>query len=106
MTTDIERELLARAAVTELFGTDAGELSINLFVEHHISELPQGYWQERLGKDTPEPSEVISLLVLRSTWGEDDREYFDFTLPGEVTDYVVCVHFDDSGTIDDISMES
>jgi hypothetical protein len=38
--------------------------------------------------------------------GEEDIEYFDFTLPDEVTDYVISVHFDSSGSIDGITMES
>ena len=33
-------------------------------------------------------------------------ETFDFTLPDDVTNYVVSVHFDETGEIDDIDMES
>ena len=101
-----EREKLALDAIKLAFGTEAGEESINLFVEHHLEELPNDYWKQHLASDTPEPSAVISLLQLRSSWGSNDIEYFDFTLPGEVTDYVVSVHFDEVGNIDGISMES
>jgi hypothetical protein len=38
--------------------------------------------------------------------GEGDIEYFDFTIPGEVSNYVLSVHFDGSDVIDSISMES
>nr|WP_232118584.1 DUF2004 domain-containing protein [Luteimonas sp. XNQY3] len=93
-------------AIEQAFGTEVGEDGINLFVEHHLAELPESYWQQHLQSGTPEPSTVIKLLELRSSWGDDDIEYFDFTLPGEVTDYVVSVHFDDTGSIDGISMES
>jgi hypothetical protein len=101
-----KRQKLALDAVKQTFGTEAGEDSINLFVEHHLEELPPSYWQQHLGSSTPEPTAVIGLLQLRSSWGEDDIEYFDFTLPDEVTDYVVSVHFDSAGDIDGISMES
>ena len=47
----------------------------------------------------------LDLLVCRSSRREDDLEHFDFTLPGEVTDYVVTVHFNAEGNIDDIAME-
>jgi hypothetical protein len=100
------RQKLALDAILKIFGTEAGEDSVNLFVEHHLEELPQSYWQQYLGSGTPEPKAVIGLLQLRSSWGIDDVEYFDFTLPDEVTDYVVSVHFDSSGAIDSISMES
>ncbi len=101
-----EREKLALEAIKQAFGTEAGENSINLFVEHHLEELPKDYWQQYLASDAPEPSAVIKLLELRSSWGDNEIEYFDFTLPGEVTDYVVSVHFDEAGSIDSISMES
>ena len=106
MTVEIERKKLAQDAIAQAFGTEAGEDSINLFVEHHLEELPQSYWQQHLGIGAPEPKTVVGLLQLRSSWGEDDIEYFDFTLPDEVTNYVVSVHFDSEGAIDGISMES
>ena len=101
-----DREKLALDAIKQAFGTEAGEDSINLFIEHHLAELPGSYWQQHLKSETPEPSAVLSLLVLGSSWGDDDIEYFDFTLPDEATDYVVSVHFDQTGSIDGISMES
>lgn len=107
MADDVEsRKLLALDAIKKIFGTDAGEDSVNLFVEHHLEELPQSYWQQHLGSSTPEPEAVLGMLQFRSSWGDDEIEYFDFTLPNDVTDYVVSVHFDNSGTIDGISMES
>jgi hypothetical protein len=49
---------------------------------------------------------VLGLLVCRSSWGENDLENFDFTLPGDGTQYVVAVHFDAAGEVDGLSMES
>ena len=49
---------------------------------------------------------MIGLLAFQSSWGDDDLENFDFSLPGGVTQYVVSVHFDEEGDIDGISMES
>jgi hypothetical protein len=106
MSTVNEREKMALEAIKQSFGTEAGEDSVNLFVEHHLAELPQSYWQQHLSTGTSEPLAIINLLKLRSSWGDDDIEYFDFTLPDEVTDYVVSVHFDSAGNIDSISMES
>jgi hypothetical protein len=60
-----------------------------------------------MGTPRPGPSNVLDILELRAHWGEhDEMEYFDFTLPGGVTDYVISVHFDDAGKIEEISMES
>ncbi|MUI16138.1 DUF2004 domain-containing protein [Massilia dura] len=33
-------------------------------------------------------------------------DVFDFSLPDDVTDYVISVRFDDSGEVENISMES
>jgi hypothetical protein len=101
-----QRQALALDAIRRAFGTQAGEDGVNLFVEHHLEDLPGEYWKQYTGMATPEPAAVLGLLQFRSSWGENDAEYVDFTLPGEVTDYVVSVHFDDAGEIDGISMES
>ena len=100
------RKLVALAAIRQAHGTEDGEDSIVLFVAHHLEELPQSYWQEQLATATPDSAAVIGLLAFRSSWGEGDLENFDFTLPGDVTDYVVSAHFDEKGEIDGISMES
>lgn len=106
-TTEFEkRKTLATGAIKQAFGTAAGEDGINLFVEHHLEELPKSYWKQHLGVAIPEPTAVVDLLQFRSSWGSNDIEYFDFTLPDEVTNYVVSVHFDEKGGIDEISMES
>ncbi|RYF17181.1 MAG: DUF2004 domain-containing protein [Comamonadaceae bacterium] len=103
------REKAALGAIRNAFGTDADEFGATLFVSHHLEEIEAGYWQEHLGSATPEPVRVLDLLVLRSHWGdeeEDGMDVFDFTLPGEATDYVISVRFDDAGQVEEISMES
>lgn len=96
----------ARAAIRDAHGTAAGEYSIDLFISHHLDELPSTYWLEKLATATPDPAAVMNLLICRSPWGENDLENFDFTLPGDVTDYVVTVHFGEDGDVDAIEMES
>lgn len=101
-----DRKRQALAAIKEAFSTEAGEDSVDLFISHHVAELPASYWAELCGSGSPEPEVVLGLLELHDSWGEDDVEYFDFTLPGNVTDYQISVHFDETGAIDSISMES
>jgi hypothetical protein len=101
-----KRTKLALDAIRNAYGTEAGEFSTTMFVAHHLDELPQDYWQEHTGTDAPDPAAVLGLLELKSHWGDGDIENFDFSLPGEVTDYLLSVRFDDSGEVDEISMES
>jgi hypothetical protein len=108
MPNEIEkREKAAITAIRSSFGTEDDESGATLFVEHHLEEIEGEYWQKHLGTTKPEPISVLDILVLRSHWGGDDEiETFDFTLPENVTDYVISVRFDDSGQVEDISMES
>ena len=102
------RRLKALEAIEKDFA-NGGDSGTGLFVEHHLSELDGGYWQEFAGTDQPEPAQVLGLLVLQSVWSSEEDEHldtFDFSLPGDVTNYVVSVRFDEDGAIDEIVMES
>ena len=100
----LSNERKALEGIKKSSGTEQGEYGIDEFVSHHLEELPQNYWEKHLGTSKPSHEQVIDLLVLRSKW--EDEEVYDFTLPEEVTDYVVSVSFDEDGVIDDIVMES
>ena len=100
----MSNEAKALEGIRKSSGTEQGEYGIDEFVSHHIDELPKSYWKKHLSSETPTSEQVIGLLVLRSKW--DDEEIYDFTLPEEVTDYVVSVSFDEDGKIEDIEMES
>ncbi len=105
----LRRETTARAAIKHSLETGEDESGADLFVSHHLEELEGEYWQKHLGTSRPEPIRVLDILELRSHWGDDDDnglDVFDFTLPDDVTDYVISVRFDETGEIKDISMES
>jgi hypothetical protein len=101
------RENLARQAIKNGFDMEDEESGVAMFVAFHLEELDPAYWQEQMENARPDPASVLDILELRAHWGEDDEmEYFDFTLPGKVTDYVISVRFDAAGKIQEISMES
>ena len=53
--------------------------------------------------------QVLESLVLVQQWDEEDleiHELYDFTLPEDVTNYLICVSFDSQGHVLGISMES
>jgi Protein of unknown function (DUF2004) len=102
-----KREQAAIAAIRSAFSTEDDEYGVSLFVEHHLEEIEGEYWQKHLDTANPEAVRVLDMLVLQSHWGGDyEIETFDFTLPENVTDYVISVRFDESGHVEDISMES
>jgi hypothetical protein len=101
------RTALALTAIKQS-AADA-ESGIDLFASHHLEELDPAYWQQHTGTPRPSREQVLGLLVLRSHWdeeGDDGMDVFDFTLPGDVTDYVISVRFDGNGAVEDVSMES
>lgn len=103
-TTDPERERVAREAILRSLGTEAGEFAADLFVSHHLEELDAAFWHAHLGDADPRPEDVIGLL--RPNPGCDPEDGLDFALPGDVSDSLLCVRFDDDGAVDEIAMES
>jgi Protein of unknown function (DUF2004) len=102
-----KREAAARAAIKRVFGTSDDEYGATLFVSRHLEELDSAYWKKHLSAESPNPHLVLSLLELRSHRGGDDGTgTFDFTLPEQVTNYVISVRFNDDGDVSEITMES
>ena len=102
-----QREQVARAAIREVFGTPEDEYAATIFVSTHLEHQSPDYWLEHLGTEKPDPQSVLDILVLRDTWGGDDELMnFDFTLPGNVADDVICVRFDAEGNVVEIVCES
>jgi hypothetical protein len=110
MASDLEKRVkVALESIREAYGTEAGEFGTTLFVEHHLAELPPDYLRKYTGSEAPEPAAILALLELKDHWGDegdDDLENLDFSLPGDVTDYVLSARFDESGNIEEITMES
>jgi hypothetical protein len=101
------REAAARQAIKNGFDMEDENSGAAMFVAFHLEELDAAYWREHMKTVRPNPGNVLDVLVLREHWGgPDELEHFDFTLPGEVTDYVVSVRFDAAGKVAEISMES
>lgn len=109
-TTELSRrEKVGLAAIKASLGTEEGEYGAALFVEHHVEELEASYWQEHFSTDAPSAPQVLDLLVLHSHWGDEDEDgmdALDFGLPGEVSDYLLSVRFDEHGEVEEITMES
>src|SRR6185369_9845326 len=92
------RTQLALEAIKRSFNTQQGESDATLFATHHLEELDESYWQTQLKIDKPVPAQVLGLLCLQSHRSDDDDDgldILDFSLPGDVTSYVLCVRFDE-----------
>jgi hypothetical protein len=102
------RTKAALAAIRAAYGTEDDEHGVTLFVSHHLEEVEGSYWKQHLQSSSPEPSKVLDLLVRSPHWDADEGgiDSIDFTLPDEVTNYVICVSFDDDGEVEGITMES
>ena len=107
---EIERRRNASIdAIRRAHGTATDEHGATLFVSHHLDEIGDEFWLKHCGAVRPTATQVLDVLVLRSHWGEDDDDgidTFDFTLPDDVTNYVISVEFDGNGDVSGVSMES
>ncbi len=103
-----KRTNTALAAIRKAFRSAEDEYGVTLFVSHHLDELEGAYWEQHLQSASPEPYRVLDLLVRSPYWepDEDGIGSIDFTLPGGVTNYVICVNFGDKGEVEEITMES
>jgi len=109
-TDEIERRRnAAMDAIRRTHGTLAGAHVATLFVSHHLDEIGSKFWLKHCGVSRPSATQILDILVLQSHWSEDDDDgidTFDFTLPDNVTNYVISVEFDDNGDVFGASMES
>ncbi|MEM8817446.1 MAG: DUF2004 domain-containing protein [Pseudomonadota bacterium] len=103
-----KREAAARAHINAVYGTPGDEYGVTLFVSHHLNEIEASYWLAYVGTAKPEPRQVLDLLEPKPSLDdeEDDPAILDFTLPGDVTNYVICVEFDEAGNVAGVAMES
>ena len=94
--------------IRSLYGTPAGEDNVTLFVDHHLAEIEPNHFLEAYGTTSPTGQQILDSLVLIDAWSSEDDgdiDVFDFTLPGDVTNYLVSVRFA-GDEIEGISMES
>lgn len=103
------RTQVALEAIQSSAGTEAGKFGADLYVSHHLAEIDSVYWLERLGTAKPDPRQILGLLIPISDSDkreDEDFETLDFTLPGDVSNYILSVQFDDSENVYEICMES
>lgn len=104
-----ERQAIARRAIKSLYGKPEGEYGPTLFVSHHLEEIEPEYWLRTVGVQKPSLEQILDALVFVDSWtsgsGDTDNT-FDFGLPGNVSNYLLSVRFEDEGHVREVSMES
>lgn len=101
-------EAAARAKIRSLYGTPDDEFGPTLFVSHHLEELDDDYWVREFGSPSPDAPAILDALVLVNAGSSEENgiiDVYDFSLPKNVTDYVLSVHFED-GEVCEVVMES
>ncbi|MBN2353687.1 MAG: DUF2004 domain-containing protein [Spirochaetales bacterium] len=103
------RKNAALDAIRKAIGAGEDESGAPLFISHHLEEPEDSYWLKHVGSARPEPARVLDILELKSYWGDENSDgidTFDFSLPGDMTDYVISVRFDEEGQVESVQMES
>jgi hypothetical protein len=100
-----QRKKIAMSTIIKSCNKD----DIALFISHHIEELNEEYWEKHCGIPKPKAENVVEIIEFKTNWGEensDNMDTLDFSLPDDITDYVISVRFSKNGKIESISMES
>ena len=103
-----EYEQVALLKIMSLLEVSSGEDDVTLFVDHHLAELEPDYFSKTFGTPTPNASQILHSLVLVGSWSSEDDgnvDVFDFSLPGNVTNYLLSVRFSGEEA-EQVSMES
>jgi len=82
------QEVEALAAIKKSYGTEEQEYGVTLFVNHHLEELSKNYWKGLTGTEKPTYQQVLEQLVMINKWESEGEINYDYSLPGEVTQYV------------------
>lgn len=104
-----QKEKIVLTKIRSLYGTPEGEFGPTLFVSHHLDEVEKADWLTVLKTENPTPQQILESLVLVDAWSTTDNETnntYDFSLPGNVTNYLLSVRFSEDDRVEDVSMES
>ncbi len=109
-----EKLKLAMRAIQDNLNSDKQDAVVKQFIQYHLSTIESEYWDRVLHTSQPTVGQICELLEPHKPCimgGQEDEHciryldnHFDFTLPQEITDYVLCVAFR-HGQVMDISIE-
>lgn len=93
----------ARRAILEDAESGGEDSSALLYLTHHHAEVPPGEFRRLFGADQPGPANLAELLarlvLVRVGLNPESRGgpiVLDYTIGKDVTDYVLCVSFEES----------
>jgi hypothetical protein len=103
-------DMASRAALS---GDSQGQEMVLLYMEHHLSELPPATIKSLFGS-TPASAITTELFASRlvlqrvGLYPADEARtaVFDYSLDGDVTNYLLVVAFDAGGEVTSVEMES
>ena len=105
----MDQKTLAFEKIQSLYNTPEGAFGPTLFVSHHLEEFEPTDWLRNLKISEPTAKQILKSLVLIDEWSSNDDEVidtFDFSLPNEMTNYLLSVRFKNRKEIESVSMES
>ncbi|SFM13297.1 DUF2004 domain-containing protein [Marinobacter zhejiangensis] len=88
------------------YGNEDQEYGVNLFVRHHLEEIEPEYWMKLVGTKEPSSAQVLDSLVLVGQWESEGNIIYDYSLPDNVTQYLISVTVGKVGEILSVEMES
>lgn len=96
-----DRRQVALQTIKDSQGTPYWEHGVKPFITHQLEVVDSSYWQHELGTSNPSYSDVLELVMYKTSM--DNGLTLDFTLPENITTYVIRVRFDGNDQIIEIT---
>lgn len=96
----VDRQQAALYAIKNSEGTPYWEGGVKPFLSHCIDEVDSEYWVSEMGTPNPSYSDILELIMFKEY--RDNNQALDFTLPENVTAYVIRVSFNEDDEVADI----
>ena len=97
----VDRKQAALYAIKNSADTPYWDGGVKPFLSHHLEVVDPSYWQSEVGTTHPSYSDILELILFKAYHGNDLT--LDFTLPGNITTYIIRVVFNAADEISGIS---
>ncbi len=97
----VDRQQVALYTIKNSQETPFWDGGVKPFLVHHLDVIDGSYWEGEIGTPNPSYSDVLEIIMFKQY--SEDNQALDFTLPGNVTDYVIRVEFSQTDEVLNIS---
>ena len=97
---------VAFAAIRKDYDDSPMEGVVGRFISHHREIFDREEWEGASIPYPPTSVDVLAAIECREIWEDAEAYMCDFSLPADLTNYVICVRIGRGGDVESVDMES